>query len=42
MIDNNFQTNVIGRDGFFWWVGKVAPLEGSGETSRRWWMGKQI
>lgn len=31
MIDNNFQTNVIGRDGFFWWVGKVAPLEAQGK-----------
>ena len=23
----NFKTNFIGRDGFVWWIGQIAPEE---------------
>ena len=23
----NFKTNIIGRDGFVWWIGQIAPEE---------------
>jgi hypothetical protein len=32
MIDQStFQTNFVGRDGFYWWIGRVAPIEAQGD-----------
>ena len=32
MIDQStFQTNFVGRDGFYWWIGRVAPIESQGD-----------
>ena len=32
MIDQStLQSNFLGRDGFYWWIGEVAPLEAQGE-----------
>ena len=31
MIENNFlKTNFLGKDGFRWWIGQVAPEEAQG------------
>ena len=27
MIDNLFKSNFIGKDGFRWWIGQVAPKD---------------
>ena len=32
MIENNFlKTNFLGKDGFRWWIGQVAPEEAQGD-----------
>jgi len=32
MIDQStLQTNFVGRDGFYWWIGRVAPIEAQGD-----------
>ena len=31
MTNNNFKSGVIGRDGFYWWQGTVAPIEAQGK-----------
>lgn len=35
MIDQStFQTNFVGRDGFYWWIGRVAPIEAQGDQAK--------
>ena len=32
MIDESlFKSNFVGKDGFRWWVGQIAPSEAQGE-----------
>ena len=37
MIENSLiQSNFLGRDGFKWWVGQVAPEEAQGDQIGLW------
>ena len=35
MIDNIFKTNFIGKDGFRWWIGQVAPKHAQGDQIKQ-------
>ena len=35
MIDNLFKTNFIGKDGFRWWIGQVAPEHAQGDQIKQ-------
>ena len=38
----NFKTNFIGKDGFVWWIGQIAPeenwIENFGNNEKAWGM----
>ena len=42
MESNNFKTNFIGKDGFVWWIGQIAPeenwIENFGNNEKAWGM----
>ena len=40
MESPNFKTNFIGKDGFVWWIGQIAPeenwIENFGNNEKAW------